>query len=294
MNQTEYAAGNKFKAARLHLVPPIHLLWDGDEARHIHQFLRAYQLHEEIRERIRRGDRGFSTNTWKKILNDEYWKRQFPTTTPFSPTRFFRFGGLEFFGAQNDAVKSGGHEPIAQLSCGCKPDLQVFADDDARYCLVYKLSLQAMYEDLIALDMKLSGSPVDPARKILFNKFVWFRGNLAGWNVFEIEDRLDWLRVLRDIVRCYPRIDDVTWRFWWPPAFKAAGLDTVSEEDTATARQLRTNVFRDFEVHFLSFYITTMLDNLGHLPAPMLVAPRTFNIVCSRHNSPESPPPGAW
>jgi hypothetical protein len=82
-------------------LPPIHLFWGGGpENQHIYYY-HYLLLFNEIKNRSERDLPALSTQDWRSVLGDTYWKKQWPrpdrnNPSAFDPNVFWKYGALSF------------------------------------------------------------------------------------------------------------------------------------------------------------------------------------------------------
>ena len=99
-------------------LPPTHLFWGGSEKSQqtfYHHFL---LLHHKIKDRCTCDVKGLTTKEWRSILNDAYWKLQWPKLdnpsqgSTFDSNVFWKYGGPLFFGKErSEDVAAERHDP---------------------------------------------------------------------------------------------------------------------------------------------------------------------------------------
>ncbi|KAH9167410.1 hypothetical protein EDB89DRAFT_1910086 [Lactarius sanguifluus] len=122
--------------------PPVHLFWGGEP-----QNQRIYNHHylvlfDEIKNRPERDLPALTTQEWRSILGNTYWKKQWPkhngnNLLTFDPKVFWKYGGSLFFGDERSADVAAGrynpHEPIVlPLRRGCIPPQLVHVYEEIR------------------------------------------------------------------------------------------------------------------------------------------------------------------
>ncbi|KAH8992144.1 hypothetical protein EDB86DRAFT_2830574 [Lactarius hatsudake] len=134
--------------------PPVHLFWGGEP-----QNQRIYNHHylvlfDEIKNRPERDLPALTTQEWRSILGNTYWKKQWPkhngnNPLTFDPKVFWKYRGSLFFGDEWSAdVAAGWYNPTSRLSCHCDVQLATADDTDIRQVVVYHLNSFHMYEEI--------------------------------------------------------------------------------------------------------------------------------------------------
>ncbi|KAI0069215.1 hypothetical protein BV25DRAFT_1910910 [Artomyces pyxidatus] len=293
LNHTDHRVLLKSDSPREFLFPPIHLFWGPSPPTQRLFYLRAQQLLPDMRGRVDRGLPGLTTREWREVLNDAYWKRQWPTAgqrfnpavdPPFNADRFFAYGGIGFFGSLLVPVLAGEHNPVAPLDCGCLANLSTFDDVQQRYVLLHKIALFTIESDIL----KLSTTTVEGNESVIprehalrasigkllaHNPVEW----VHGWEEVDWQRRAAWLRHLLDIVQHFPGFGDVMWRDCTTSTLLALDfkkMGGVSDPE---------KYYRRIEQQILTFYIQAFMKHLGYYPVPFLPTPEYLTITCASH-----------
>ncbi|KAI0061450.1 hypothetical protein BV25DRAFT_1838950 [Artomyces pyxidatus] len=293
LNHTDHRCLLKSDSPREFPFPPLHLFWGPSPPTQRLFYLRAQQLLHEMRGRVDRGMHGLTTREWREVLNDAYWKRQWPTAgprfnpavdPPFDAHRFFAYGGIGFFGSLVVPVAAGEHNPVAPLDCGCLADLSTFDDFQQRYVLLHRLSLLTIESDILKLCIKTveGGESVVPHEPVLrqyiqkllsHNPVEW----VYGWEEVDWQRRAEWLRHLLAIVQHFPGFGDVVWRDCTTSTLLALDfkqMGGVSEPE---------KYYQRIEQQILTFYIQAFPKHLGYYPVPFFPTPEYLTITCAAH-----------
>ncbi|KAH9074898.1 hypothetical protein EDB83DRAFT_2312384 [Lactarius deliciosus] len=195
-------------------LPPVHLFWGGEPPNQRTYYYHYLLLFNEIRNWPERDLPGLTTQEWRSILGNTYWKKQWPrhdgnNPLAFDPNMFWKYGGsLLFSDVRSADITAGRYNPTSLLSCHCDIQLATTDDTDIRqvyeeireierlqFLTTFEKRWQSQYLELNQiLEMwDLSGGcSVDPK---FFRKKVWrswvqaVRDLIVDWDGFE---QWDW------------------------------------------------------------------------------------------------------
>lgn len=132
-------------------LPPIHLFWGGEpQNQHIYYY-HYLLLFNEIKNRPEHDLPALTTQDWRSILGNTYWKKQWPkpdrnNPSMFDPNIFWKYSSSLLFGEQQSAdVAAGCYNPTSQLACRCHVQLSTADDTDFHQVVLYYLNLFHMY-----------------------------------------------------------------------------------------------------------------------------------------------------
>src|SRR6266581_2816420 len=127
-------------------LPPIHLFWGGEPPNQRIYYYHYLLLFNEIKNRPERDLPALTTQEWRSILGNTYWKKQWPThdgnnLLAFDPNVFWKFGGSLLFGDDRSAdVNAGRYNPTSRLACRCDVQSTTADDTDIRQVVLYYLN----------------------------------------------------------------------------------------------------------------------------------------------------------
>jgi hypothetical protein len=141
------------ESSRRFVLPPIHLFWGGEPQNQRIYYYHYLLLFNEIKNRPERNLLALTTQEWRSILGNTYWKKQWPrdgnNPSMFDPNLFWKYGGsLLFGGLQSANITAGRYNPTSQLSCHCHVQLSTADDTDVREVVLYYLNSFHVYEEI--------------------------------------------------------------------------------------------------------------------------------------------------
>jgi hypothetical protein len=141
------------ESSRRFVLPPIHLFWGGEPQNQRIYYYHYLLLFNEIKNRPERDLPALTTQEWRSILGNTYWKKQWPrdgnNPSTFDPNLFWKYGGSLLFGGPWSAdVAAGRYNPTSQLSCCCHVQLSTADDTDIHKVVLYYLNSFHVYEEI--------------------------------------------------------------------------------------------------------------------------------------------------
>src|SRR6267154_2550582 len=147
------------QSPRRFALPPVHLFWCTSE-----QNQRTYYYHFLILRNefllCTKGDLpSLTTDEWRSILGNTYWKSMWPRPNPgdagslnFDPLRFWIHGGPLFFGDKMSADVISGHDVASVLYCRCEVQMNTADDDEVRQTVLYHLNMSQASAEIEEMD----------------------------------------------------------------------------------------------------------------------------------------------
>jgi hypothetical protein len=140
-------------------LPPIHLFWGSNKENQRIFYFHFLLLCGAFLERCRRDLPPLTTSEWRSILNNTYWKRQWPKGDNSPPQTFFeadifwKHGGPLFFGDTWSAdVTAGRDNPTSSLPCRCDVQITTADDEDVRQVTLFYLNSFHVHEEIKAME----------------------------------------------------------------------------------------------------------------------------------------------
>jgi hypothetical protein len=271
------------KSHRRFALPPAHLFWGGEPPNQRIYFYHYLLLFSEIRYRPGRSLPPLTTQEWRFILGNTYWKKQWPkpdgnNPSAFDTDAFWKYGGALLFGVERSAdVAAGRHNPTSGLACRCDVHLATADDTNIRQVVLYYLNSFHVYEEIREMERLLfpttfekrwealrpeiemivemwdpSGGGVNP--DFFCNKKVWRR----------------WVRAVRDVVADWNGFEQWDWGSF--SNVRSMGINKLSGPDC-----------QRFTIRLLTFFIHSFVIRLGYYPSPLLRPPYLGAHSCTAH-----------
>jgi len=142
------------ESPRCFALPPVHLFWGGEPQNQRVYYHHYLLLFDEIKNRPERNLPALTTQEWRCILGNTYWKKQWPkpdadNAPTFDPNAFWKYGGALLFGDQRSADVAAGHyDPTSRLACHCDVQLTTVDETDIRQVVLYNLNSFHVYEEI--------------------------------------------------------------------------------------------------------------------------------------------------
>ncbi|KAH9072210.1 hypothetical protein EDB83DRAFT_2516986 [Lactarius deliciosus] len=269
-------------------LPPVHLFWGGSEQNQRTYYYHFFLLHQEIvsRRATERRFPGLTTQEWRSVLGNTYWKQQWPkhdgNVSPhdntFDPDAFWRHGGPLLFGDELSAeIAAGRFDPTSTLPCRCAVRIDTADDPDVRQAAVYQLARRHLFEEM--REMERLQFPDNPDNRWFFNfpsicSFTGLFGPSYHEYVdpqFHVNDRwMEWAFRLRDIVMDWDGFDRWDWD----------GLPGVESLKSLNMLSIWSYDFRKFIIRLLAFLIHSFVTRLGYYPSPLRYPPTLNTHSC--------------
>ncbi|KAI9460483.1 hypothetical protein BJY52DRAFT_1261983 [Lactarius psammicola] len=273
------------ESCRRFALPPIHLFWGGDPPNQRIYYYHYLVLFNEIRNRLERDLPGLTTQEWRSILGNTYWKKQWPkpngsnpSLAAFDPNVFWKYGGTLLFGDERSAdVIAGRYIPTSQLSCRCDVQLATADDTDIRQVVLYYLNSFHMYEEIREMERHQFPTTFEKRwkdQKLLVNEVVemW---NPSGGGVnpdFFCDEKVwrSWIQAVRGVVADWNGFEYWDWGSF--SEVRTMGIDELSAPDC-----------HKFTVRLLAFFIHSFVTRLGYYPSSLLRPPTLAACSCTDH-----------
>jgi hypothetical protein len=136
------------------ILPPIHLFWGGEPQNQCIYYYHYLLLFNEIKNQPEHNLPALTTQEWRSILGNTYWKKQWPkpdrnNPSMFDPNIFWKYSSSLLFGKQQSAdVTAGCYNPTSQLACCCHVQLSTADDTDFCQVVLYYLNSFHMYVEI--------------------------------------------------------------------------------------------------------------------------------------------------
>ena len=283
MNHIDHSKIYLQESPRRFALPPIHLFWDVESHNqrvHYHHYL---LLFNEIKNRPERNLPALTTEEWRFVLGNTYWKQQWskpdvgnPST--FDPDSFWRYGGTLLFGDQRSADVAGGrYDPRSRLACRCDVQLSTADDTDIRQVVLYYLNSFHVYEEI--KEMERFQFPANFKKrwkdKLLTLNVIeemWDPSGGSANSTFFHNKKVwrSWVRAVRDLIADWDGFEHWDW-------------GNFSNVKTMGLNKLERPEFFRFTVRLLAFFIQSFVQRLGYYPSAQLHTPIFAGHTCTNH-----------
>jgi len=162
------------QSLRRFALPPVHLFWGASEQNQRMYYYHFLILRKEFSHCAGGDLPGLTTDEWRSILGNTYWKSMWPRpksgnagSSNFDPLQFWTHGGPLFFGDEMSAEVVSGRDLASVLHCSCEVQMDTADDDEVQQTILYvtprsylcvtRLSFSCVY--LISLTMCTTGPP---------------------------------------------------------------------------------------------------------------------------------------
>jgi hypothetical protein len=264
-------------------LPPIHLFWGSNEENQRIFYYHFLLFRNAFQERCSRDLPPLTTNEWRSILGNAYWKTQWPKgdnppTETFDANIFWKHGGPLFFGDTWSAdVAAGRDKPTSFLPCRCNVQMTTADDENVRQVTLFYLNSFHVREEIKAMErLQFEDTFVRRWRhqEISVAHLVEMWDPSAGCTDFKFFNNKklwrDWLRTLRDVVQDWDGFNGWNWGGF--SNVKTLGINSLSLRD-----------FQRLSVRLLAFYIHSFVSRLGIYPSPLLHPPILAVPSCHDH-----------
>ncbi|KAI9450343.1 hypothetical protein BJY52DRAFT_1191938 [Lactarius psammicola] len=264
-------------------LPPVHLFWNSEPQNqriyHYHYLL----LFNDIKNRPKRDLPALTTQEWRSILGNAYWKKQWPkhdgnNPSTFDPNVFWRYGGSLFFGDEQSAdVAAERYNPTSRLSCHCDVQLATADNTDIRQVVAYHLNSFHVYEEI--REMERLQFPTTFMKRwnsqtLTLNKIVemWdpSRGGVNPDFFYDKNVWRSWVQAVRNVIADWDGFEH--WDWGHLSNVKEMGINELLGPD-----------FHKFTVRLLAFFIHSFVQRLGYYPSPLLRPPTFAGHTCTDH-----------
>ncbi|KAH9161037.1 hypothetical protein EDB89DRAFT_2032599 [Lactarius sanguifluus] len=232
------------KSPRRFALPPVHLFWGGETPEPTHLLLPLPPPLHEIRNRPERDLPGLTTQEWRSILGNTYWKKQWPrhdgnNPLAFDPNVFWKYGGSLLFGDVRSAdITAGRYNPTSLLSCRCDVYEEIREIERLQFPTTFEKRWRSQY-----LELNQILEMWDPSG-----------GCSKVWR--------SWVQAVRDLVVDWDGFEQV----------RTMEIDNLSGSD-----------FHKFTIRLLAFFIHSFVTRLGYYPSPLLCPPTLAAHSCADH-----------
>ncbi|KAI9437866.1 hypothetical protein BJY52DRAFT_1196235 [Lactarius psammicola] len=224
-----------------------------------------------------------TTQEWRSILGNTYWKKQWPIhdgndLLAFDPNVFWKFGGSLLFGDDWSAdINVGRYNPTSRLACHCDIQLTTADDTDIRQVVLYYLNSYHVYEEI--KEMERLQFPTDFKKRwrslsIKLNQIVETWDSSRG---AEVNPRFSgnnawrsWVLAVRSVVANWDGFEHWDWGKF--SEARTMEIDNLSEKD-----------FHKFTICLLAFFIHSFATCLGYYPSFLLLPPTLATHSCIYH-----------
>lgn len=273
-----------YESPRRFALPPVHLFWGGHPSNQRVYFHHFLVLFDEIKDRPKRNLPPLTTQEWRDVLGNTYWKRHWAKCngddlSTFDPDVFWKYGGPLLFGDQRSAdIAAQRYNPTSALPCFCNVQVATADDSDVREVALYRLNSFHIYEEVKQME------------RVLFPTTFEKRWELQADIAAQIAE---WWTIYRDkATRCDFSLDNEAWtqcvrvfrdvvKDW--DGFNKWDWGTFSEPERVVIRDLSTQDFRRFAVCLFAFYVHSFVTRLGFYPSPFLRPPVLGRHSCADH-----------
>ena len=285
MRHVSHVGLKERKSPRRFAVPPLHLFWGASEQNQRTYYYHLLVLWAEFSHRGGGDLPGLTTEEWRSILGNTYWKSMWPRPNPgdvgsssFDPARFWIRGGPLFFGDELSVEVASGRDVSSLLYCRCEVQMDSADDEDIRQTVLYHLNMEHAVAEIKEMDRLQFGSNFDRRRQRRMSAIhtmtdIW--GPCREGGVFSdfFADKKAWrawLRAAREVVMEWDGFDEWDWEGFTD--VRNVGINKLSFED-----------FRRLATRVLIFFINSFVTRLGYFPSPMLRPPFLANQRCPKH-----------
>ena len=283
MNHIDHSEIAIQESPRRFALPPIHLFWgveSHNQRVHYHHYL---LLFNEIKNRPERNLPALTTQEWRFVLGNTYWKKQWPkpdagSLSTFDPDLFWKYGGALLFGDQRSADVAAGHyDPRSRLACRCNVQLSTADDTDIRQVVLYYLNSFHVYEEI--KEMERIQFPTNFERRwkhkqLTLNIIVemWDPSGGSANSAFFCNKKVwrSWVWAVRDLIADWDGFESWDWGDF--SNVKTMGINKLSGP----------SLFR-FTVRLLTFFIQSFVRRLGYYPSAQLHPPIFAGHTCANH-----------
>jgi len=274
------------QSTRCFTLPPVHLFWGASEQNQRTYYYHFLILHDEFHHRAQSDLRGLTTEEWRSVLGNTYWKLMWPRPNPgdvgssnFDPLQFWVHGGPLFFGDEMSAQVVAGRDVASVLHCRCEVQMDSADDDEVRQAVLYHLNMYQGAAEIKEMDRLQFPSDYE---------MRWSQGRMSA-----ISDMTDMWGPIRDggVLPAF-FADKKAWRAWLRAARTVVmdweGFDDWDWEGFTDVRNMGINKlsvkdFRKLTMRILIFFIKSFVTHLGYYPSPILCPPILANHRCSKH-----------
>ncbi|KAF8262933.1 hypothetical protein EI94DRAFT_639978 [Lactarius quietus] len=282
MNHANHSDLASLESPRRFALPPVHLFWGVEphnQRVHYHHYL---LLFNEIKNRPERDLPALTTQEWRFILGNTYWKKQWPkpdadNPSTFDPSAFWKYGGVLLFGEQRSAdVAAGRYDPTSRLACRCDIQLTTADDTDIRQVVLYYLNSFHVHEEIREMERIQFPANFEKRWKgqlLTLHQIVemWDRSGGGVNSDFSCnKDWRNWVRAVRDLIADWDGFERWDWGQF--SNVRNMGINNLAAPE-----------FYKFTVCLLAFFIQSFVRHLGYYPSPLLRPPTLAGPTCVDH-----------
>ncbi|KAH8994630.1 hypothetical protein EDB83DRAFT_2534609 [Lactarius deliciosus] len=272
------------KSPRRFALPPVHLFWGGEPPNQRTYYYHYLLLFNEIRNRPERDLPGLTTQEWRSILGNTYWKKQWPrhdgnNPLAFDPNMFWKYGGSLLFGDVRSAdITAGRYNPTSLLSCRCDVQLATADDTDIRQVVLYYLNSFQVYEEIREIERLQFLTTFEKrwrSQYLELNQILEMWDPSGGCSVdpkFFRKKKVwrSWVQAVRDLVVDWDGFEQWDWGGF--SKVRTMEIDNLSGSD-----------LHKFTIRLLVFFIHSFVTRLGYYPSPLLLPPSLAAHSCADH-----------
>jgi hypothetical protein len=266
-------------------LPPVHLFWGASEQNQRTYYYHFLILRKEFSHCAGGDLPGLTTDEWRSILGNMYWKSMWPRpksgdagSLNFDPLQFWTHGGPLFFGDEMSAEVVSRHDLASVLHCSCEVQMDMADDDEVRQTILYHLNMEHAIAEIREMDRLLFGSDYERQSQgwlsaILDMTDMWGPIRDGGVKLGFFEDKKAWrawLRAARQVVMEWEGFDEWDWEGFTD--IRNMGINSLSMGD-----------FHKLTMCILIFFIKSFVTRLGYYPSPILRPPILANQCCTKH-----------
>ncbi|KAN0129458.1 hypothetical protein V8E53_012640 [Lactarius tabidus] len=283
MNHVSHSDLASRESPRRFALPPIHLFWGVEPHNQLVHYHHYLLLFNEIKNRPERDLPALTTQEWRFILGNTYWKKQWPkpdadNPSTFDPNAFWKYGGALLFGDQRSAdVAAGRYDPRSRLACGCDVQLTTADDIDIRQVTLYYLNSFHLHEEI--KEMERIQFPADFERRWKSQMptveqivEMWDPSGRSANSTFFCNKKVwrRWVRAVRDLIADWDGFESWCWG------------DFTNVKNMGINKLLGPEFFK-FTVRLLAFFIQSFVRRLGYFPSALLHPPTLAGHTCANH-----------
>jgi hypothetical protein len=266
--------------------PPLHLFWGASEQNQRTYYYHLLVLWSEFSSRPVGDLPGLTTEEWRSILGNTYWKSMWARPNPsdvgssnFDPARFWIHGRPLFFGDKISAEVASGRDVASVLYCRCEVQMDTADDDEVRQTVLYHLNMEHTVQEIeemvhfqFLLDYEKQWSQGRRSAALTMTD-MWGPTRDGGVTPRFFADKKAWrlwLHAAREVIMDWEGFDDWDWEGF--KDVRNMGINKLELHD-----------FRRLAICVLIFFIKSFVTRLGYFPSPMLCPPILANQRCARH-----------
>ena len=285
MNHVSHVGLKERQAPRRFALPPVHLFWGASEQNQRTYYYHFLILRDEFARRAGGDLPGLTTEEWRSVLGNTYWKSMWPRPNPgdagssnFDPLQFWIHGGPLFFGDETNVQVISGCDVTSILRCRCEVQMDTADDNEVRQTVLYHLNMyqaSAEIREMDLLQFPLGDKRRSQGRWSAISDMTDMWGPIRNGGVLSefFADKKawkTWLRAARDVVMEWEGFDEWDWE----------GLTDVRNMGI---NKLSAGDFYKLTMRILIFFINSFVTRLGYYPSPILCPPILASQRCPKH-----------